>query len=150
MIGSMDDMLQTAGKVVNNTDNGKCSNCGECCGDFLPLSQDDIKRIRKYLSSHKVKDHRNNVVQAGFDFTCPFRDNVKRRCAIYEARPAICREFKCDQTPERIAENKAFFNTRYNVVSMRQLFFGEDTRGDMLGAILGAFAGRTAQKGVEQ
>ena len=27
---------------------GSCSGCGECCSDFLPLSDDEVKRIRAY------------------------------------------------------------------------------------------------------
>ena len=142
MVGSMDDMLNTANIVVNNTDNGKCSNCGECCGNYLPLSAEDIKRIHKYLKTHEAKDHRNVVLQAEFDFTCPFRDNVKRVCSIYEARPEICRTFKCDQSPETIAKNKTLFEKRYKVVSMRQAFFGKGDVAEDMQALFAALAAR--------
>ena len=29
--------------------NGKCSMCGECCGAILPVSEKEIKRIKKYV-----------------------------------------------------------------------------------------------------
>lgn len=28
---------------------GECSNCGQCCSDILHLSEEEIKRIDKYL-----------------------------------------------------------------------------------------------------
>ena len=40
-------------KVINYTENGKCSNCGQCCTDYIPISQKEINRIRKYIKKHR-------------------------------------------------------------------------------------------------
>ena len=40
------------GNIENFTCNGKCSGCGNCCTDFLPLTQAEVKRIQSYLVSH--------------------------------------------------------------------------------------------------
>ena len=37
-------------KVIDNTCNGKCSNCGQCCGLFIPFNDDDIKEIKKQIA----------------------------------------------------------------------------------------------------
>ena len=34
------------GEITDYTCNNKCSNCGNCCGDLLPLSHKDIKTIK--------------------------------------------------------------------------------------------------------
>lgn len=35
--------------LYNYTVDGKCSKCGNCCSDILPLSDDEIRRIHKYV-----------------------------------------------------------------------------------------------------
>ena len=34
--------------------NGKCSMCGECCGAILPVSEKEIKRIKKYVKYAQI------------------------------------------------------------------------------------------------
>lgn len=139
--GTFYDMLRDFETVTNNTISGKCSNCGECCSDFLPISDQDIKRIHRYIKANNVKEkHANIVVQSGIDFTCPFRDNINKVCTIYDVRPSICREFKCDYTVEKISSKKDFFNHKYAIVSMRQEFFGEG-KGKNILPILYQFMG---------
>lgn len=139
MVGTLDDMIRDANGVIDYTHNGKCSNCGECCSDYLPVSRDDIARIHRYVEKHGIKEHRNNVVNAGIDLTCPFRDNVNRRCDIYPVRPGICREFKCDYSPTKIAHNKGIFHERHDVVSMRKEFFGYTDAPDLLSEVIQLF-----------
>ena len=129
-LGDLKDMKKRG--VTNFTDHGKCSGCGECCSDFLPISQDEISRIHRYVREHGIKPHHNNVLAIGFDITCPFRDNVKKVCVIYGIRPAICREFKCDYDPKRLSASKDFFHRKYGLVSMRHEFFQEADGFDML------------------
>ena len=132
-IGTYDELRAAEKKGVTDfTENGKCSGCGECCSDFLPLSPEEISRIRRYVEKHNIRPHHNNVVSIGFDVTCPFRDNVNKVCVIYNIRPAICREFRCDYDPARLTENKDFFHHLYNVVSMRHEFFHEADGFDLL------------------
>lgn len=45
--------------ITDYTTQGKCSNCGACCSDFLPLSDNDIRRIKVYIAEHHIKDIKN-------------------------------------------------------------------------------------------
>ena len=111
-------------KITNFTCNGKCSNCGQCCGDILHLSKQEIKRIDKYLKTHKI-DPTPRCVLFDYDNTCPFRDNVNKKCKIYEVRPDICRVYKCDKTPEDAVRNRELTNKNKYPRSMRQIFFSD-------------------------
>ncbi len=133
MIGTFEDLLKAERDGVTDfTLDGKCSGCGQCCSDLLPVSRAEIERIHRYVKAHNIKEHHHNVVAVGLDFTCPFRDNVKRVCAIYSVRPGICRAFKCDYDPRQIETNKELFHSRHDVVSMRHEFFGGDDSFEVL------------------
>ena len=96
------------------TKNGHCSKCGECCSAFLHLSVEDIARIKKYLTCHVVKKHYHNSA------VCPFL-NKEKTCSIYEARPYICRIFRCNKKhPEKHV--KIFEKVEFNLVNMWRLF----------------------------
>ena len=122
--------------VTDYTVDGRCSGCGACCSDYLPLSIAEIGRIRKYMRKRNLREHTASVMAGqSLDMTCPFRDNVKRRCDIYEVRPDICRAFQCDQPVEMIGRNKEWFHLRNRVVSMRGEFFG-NARSAVIAATL--------------
>lgn len=108
--------------VKDFTQNGKCSNCGECCSNCLPLSEAEIKRIKAYIKKHNIKEQRHNVM-SGVDMTCPFRDNANRKCLIYEIRPAICRAFMCNHTHDDIMKAKLDIHKINRAVFMRAEFF---------------------------
>ena len=42
----------------NRTQNGKCTGCGSCCSNFLPLTQGEIESIHKYIRQHNIKECR--------------------------------------------------------------------------------------------
>lgn len=44
------------------TDNGKCTQCGECCTNILPMTQAEINNIHKYIKKHNVKEQRHTVL----------------------------------------------------------------------------------------
>ena len=68
--------------IINNyTCNGQCSNCGQCCGDILHLSNQEIKRIDDYLKTHKVEETPRCIIYE-YDNTCPFRDNENKKFTI--------------------------------------------------------------------
>lgn len=106
---------------------GKCSKCGNCCSDILPLSDDEIRRIHKYVRQKGIKEskHLIPVAKPVLDITCPFRDNGKKICTIYEVRPEICRQFICD-SEQRAKENRERLKKGRRVFSMREVFFGAD------------------------
>lgn len=81
-----------------------CTSCGQCCGPAM-ASRDEIKRIRRLL-----KDTGETWIAPGDDdpLRCGFlrRDGDATRCAVYEARPWVCRAFgvvkqmPCDFFPD--------------------------------------------------
>lgn len=82
--------------VEDFTCNGKCSKCGNCCGTILPLDQEDINIIQKYIIKNKIFIQRHLLIMSQ-RLQCPYyTGNKEKGCAIYEARPKICRVFKCD------------------------------------------------------
>lgn len=82
-------------RVEDNTINGKCSNCGNCCGDILPLKQSEINRIIKFVKRNNIKEENKGNVFSN-NMTCPFRNEKEKKCNVYEVRPEICREFICN------------------------------------------------------
>lgn len=70
------------------TDNGICTQCGECCTNLLPISDSDIRRIRHYIKRHCIRpiNHIPVLIQGPtLDMVCPFLDDKKpdRKCLIY-------------------------------------------------------------------
>ena len=115
--------------VFDFTKDGDCSNCGNCCSDLLPISSKEIKEIKRHIHKHKIKESKHFLPTSeriGWDLTCPFRDNDKQKCTIYEVRPEICRSFKCDYPVKGIQMNRDRLTGKYNVVSVRKMFFGEE------------------------
>lgn len=110
-------------KVTDYTIEGKCSNCGECCSNALPLSAGEIKIIKNYIKKHNIKEQRHNY-RVGTDMTCPFRDEANRKCLIYDVRPQICKQFVCNHTIEDIQKSKLDLHRINRVVFMRNEFFG--------------------------
>lgn len=123
--------------VTDFTINGKCSQCGQCCSNLLPLSKSEINRIKAYVKKHGIKEQRHNATMLT-DMTCPFRDEKNKKCLIYEIRPEICRVFQCNQERDTIVANKMRMHGVNNVVLMRNEFFGntEDLEW-VLGTVLG-------------
>lgn len=97
-IGNFDDVANR--EVVDFTKDGKCSECGSCCNRVLALNTYEINTIKKYIKRHGIKQNKHAVnvyAQPLYDMTCPFLDDTKEthKCAIYDVRPLICREFIC-------------------------------------------------------
>ena len=128
-VGSVEQMLadEEAG-VKDFTINGKCSGCGNCCANFLPVSNVEIERIQRYIKKHGIKERlrRFPTVEPMVDMMCPFRDDLEKKCTIYEVRPAVCRDFLCDRPDKELKTNKALYHGKYSVVDMRLVFFGRE------------------------
>lgn len=127
--------------VMDFTVDDKCSNCGQCCSNLLPLSKQEVSRIKEYIKKHGIKEQRHNVM-VGVDMTCPFRDEANKKCLIYSVRPAICREFMCNQSQKSIEKRKLDYHKRNRVVCMRSEFFGNAEDVMFVASLLGgAFNG---------
>ena len=109
--------------VYNFTKDGKCVSCGNCCTAILPVTKEELKAIKRYIKRKHIKP----VVhprKADIDLTCPFRNDAEKKCNIYEVRPTICRDFKCDKPHKLIDETKEKYNydNRFHAVNMRSIF----------------------------
>lgn len=129
MIAKMDNLKSAIDKmnsgVYDFTDDGKCTQCGACCSNYLPMTQKEIATIHRFVKKHDIKEfkHLFPVSNDTFDMTCPFMDDSKQKekCRIYSARPEICKQFICSK------ERKPFNGhwQQYSVVDMRGEFFGK-------------------------
>lgn len=108
---------------------GNCSGCGNCCPNMLPLSQNEIQVIKRYIKKYNIKPHtlRLPVANAFLDITCPFlsADKKKDRCMIYHVRPYICRVFQCNKqlSVSELLEDSELVNVFREKIDMRKTFF---------------------------
>ena len=127
MFGILEDVYKDMESgVFDFTDNGRCVGCGQCCSDLLPVSAKEIKEIKRYIKKHRIAEQKHFIPTADvlqFDLTCPFRSDSERKCLIYKLRPAVCKDFKCDNTSKGIKANKDLYHGRYSVISMRETFY---------------------------
>jgi len=105
--------------LTDSTKGGKCTGCGGCCGNLLPISSKDKKRIKQHLKTMQQQP----TAYEGTALDCPFlTDEPGKRCSIYEARPDICRVFICSKGPD--ASTAAMMrNGGYKITNMRDTFF---------------------------
>ncbi len=115
--------------VTDFTNNGACSNCGKCCSDMLPLSKGEIATIKAYVAKHGIKEQRHNIA-TGTDLTCPFRDEIHKKCLIYDVRPAVCRKFICNLPETEMEANKRQLHEKNGFTFMRTEFFGNTEDSD--------------------
>ena len=101
-------------RVVDLSVCGKCSKCGECCSPFLPVCQEEIDIIQKYVIENNIKANKTMLVMQN-TLKCPYHDGKK--CMIYEVRPLICKEFYCYKKPS-IETVKKFREKEYIPVNM--------------------------------
>lgn len=128
MTGTLKKMLEDMRRGVTDfTKDGECSSCGQCCSNFLPVSSKEVKEIKRYVKKHKITEQKHNFPATNeiVDFTCPFRSEKERKCLIYEVRPLICMDFRCDKMKKEIQRNKDLMHKRYFVYDMRDTFFRE-------------------------
>lgn len=116
-------------QVVDCSKDGHCSDCGQCCGNMLPVNFQEIERIRKYIRKHNIQPCQHFAPLAGYrgSMLCPFRDNTAKRCTIYPVRPSICKSFFCGKTRDEILTDRAAAYKRSSLeIDMRATFFGGD------------------------
>ena len=108
------------------TDNWKCTQCGACCSNLLPMTAEEIDTIRKYIKKHNIKEHRHILPLANptLDLTCPFLNDSKpnEKCDIYEVRPRICRDFICCPS-KRPPIDDLKYKLKCRIVNVRSEFY---------------------------
>ena len=64
----------------------------------LPLSAFDIARLKAYVERNRIETSPDAWIDGDgltVNMMCPFLDE-ERMCKVYEARPEICRVYRCD------------------------------------------------------
>lgn len=107
------------------TTDGKCSQCGECCKDILPVDFAEMDRIEKYIKSHHIKEQDHHVPASTIDMLCPFLNVDTKQCVIYPVRPKVCRKFLCSMTDAEVEKLQEERKTIGNIISMRTQFFDD-------------------------
>lgn len=107
----MDNLKIKVHDCKDFTCNGKCSKCGACCSNLLPLTKVEIKRLKRLVKRKNLKPHRHNVANAIYDMTCPFLTS-DHKCSIYDERPVICKIFLCSKQSMSINELKGMWNAK--------------------------------------
>ena len=121
--GSIHEMIEEfRSGAHDNTVNGICRGCGDCCSRILPLSEDEVNKLHRYVRKHHIKSckHVLPTVQPLLDMCCPFLDLTKpeKKCTAYTARPWVCQDYVCNKTrPE------AFDGKTRRIVDMWDEFF---------------------------
>lgn len=108
------------------TKKGKCTGCGKCCSNLLPMTDDEILVIKKYVKANNIKEQSHIVAPLStptIDLTCPFLNDSKscEKCTIYEVRPRICRDFICD--PKQRPKVDLEWGLKCKPVNVRKEFF---------------------------
>ena len=127
-ISSFEEMQSDmANGTYDLTCNGKCTGCGGCCSNILPMTEDEIRIIRNYIKRYNIKEQKRLIptVNPNLDMTCPFLDNSKKcdKCMIYEVRPRVCRDFICD--PKQRPPVDLSYASNVRIVMVREEFYGK-------------------------
>lgn len=127
---------------IDFTDNGRCRDCGNCCGNIIPIADKDVETIRQYVASHHIRPTKPLLMKGPFSSPtvhneCPFLlDQDEHRCAIYPVRPAVCRIYTCHKNfrdefdPEDL---KILASGGFELINrnMYVTFFPEETAREM-------------------
>jgi hypothetical protein len=112
------------------TDNGKCTECGNCCSNLLVLTDEEIKQIRRYIKKNHIKECKHGMgqfamLQPYIDMCCPFLDDSKpnHKCTIYPVRGYICSSFSC--CPSKRPKPDMEWGIKAKCVNVRETFFGK-------------------------
>lgn len=87
-------------QITDFTNNGQCSHCGACCGSVIPVTEKELKALRKW--SKKNNFHPELPPGDVVYLHCPFLNKKEGKCEAYVVRPEICRVFKCDEDTSKI------------------------------------------------
>lgn len=145
MVSNTHDYLQKDDfSNVDHCINGTCSNCGSCCTNFIPVTDAEISRIKKFIRKHDIRPCSHGfeapLRDPAIDMICPFRDDEKKTCRIYEVRPAICEGYQCNRSPAECAQvmrrnRPGFRPEQVHYINVRLTFFGADEVNTLAGQL---------------
>lgn len=99
--------------IHDKTIDGKCSKCGGCCAGFIPLTKDEVSKIRRYVKKNKIEMRKRKSL-FGYDGRCIFLDSKSRKCMIYPVRPFVCSDFICNREDwkerRELYSDRAYYN----------------------------------------
>lgn len=100
--------------INDNTCNGQCSRCGDCCGLFIPITKEELSIVKSYVEKNNIKPE-NRIVGNAFKAHCCFYNEKEKKCNIYEVRPFVCQDFKCSRKDWKQKRNeyerRAYWNS---------------------------------------
>lgn len=95
---------------------GKCSNCGKCCGLFIPVTRKEISKIKEYVKENNIQPEKRYDGE-NLELRCPFLDMKNHKCKVYPVRPYVCRDFICSRKDWEKRRNKYQLRADYNGIS---------------------------------
>lgn len=99
--------------IHDKTIDGKCSKCGGCCAGFIPLTKDEVSKIKRYVKKNKIEMRKRKSL-FGYDGRCIFLNPKNRRCMIYPVRPYVCSDFMCNREDwkerRELYSRRAYYN----------------------------------------
>lgn len=104
--------------IKNNTKNGRCTNCGECCSEYIPWTQEEVNKVKAYLFDHPEIKQDKHIIGKDQHMLCTFRDMKNKTCRIYPVRPQVCRSFICNMMPDAMHNNKIIYHKKADYNSM--------------------------------
>lgn len=123
--GTIEEMCSE--RITDFTKDGRCSDCGSCCSNLLPLAESEIKRSKKYIKQHHIEAQVHCAVLAddAMDMCCPFMDMKKKHhCTIYSVRPEICKFFLCNKGSLEALTDPELWEEDRPIRNVRVTFFG--------------------------
>lgn len=97
---TQEEYAERYGETTDLTVDGKCSQCGGCCSNRLPLTNQEVKELKELIKKKRLKpiSHLPVVIATpAIDMMCPFMDQ-NNQCVIYEQRPMICKVYCCNKS----------------------------------------------------
>lgn len=113
-------------QIKDNTINKKCSRCGECCGIFIPITDEEIKIIKNYVKQKNIVPE-DRVNDNNVELRCPFFNVKEYKCNIYEVRPFVCRDFICSRKNWKEKRKEYMNRSKYNSFTMDELIYDDVT-----------------------
>lgn len=96
--------------MTNFTKEGKCSRCGQCCSNFIPLTRKEIQELQELVKTN-IEVQIKTTPDGRFIMMCPFlilnNENEVSKCSIYEHRPSICKMFKCSNANMKLSAEES-------------------------------------------
>ena len=106
------------------TKNGECIRCGSCCSTFLPLTDKEFKTLKQWVKDNNYKPKQIAIIKSKtYDMTCPFLDKSNRNCVVYDIRPQICEDFRCD----KVSADLSKYRGKREIYNLREDIFGEES-----------------------